>query len=91
LLLLYDNPSVTYKDLLSVYNISNISGMASLKVKNIIRDLVFVLNILIFIRYYIISFLNLFIKIPSSDNNSNVVLSVNSKWCAYILYGKCLE
>jgi len=49
LLLLYNKPSVTYKDLLSIHDISNISRIASLKVENVIRDLVFVFNILIFI------------------------------------------
>jgi len=91
LLLLYDKPSVTYKDLPSVYGISNISGMVSLKVKNVIRDLIFVLNILISIQHYIIGFLNLLIRIPSSDSNNNVALSANSKRYAYMPYNKCLE
>jgi len=65
--------------------------MVSLKVENVIRDLVFIFNILIFIQHYIISFLNLLIKIPLFNNNNNIALSANSKRYAYILYGKCLE
>jgi len=91
LLLPYDKLNVTYKDLLSVYSISNISGIAGLKVKNVIRDLVFVFNILISVQYHIIGFLNLFIKILSSNNNNNIIPSANSKWCAHMLYSKYLE
>jgi len=91
LLLLYDKPNITYKDLLSVYSISNISKIASLEIENVIRDLVFILNIFISIRYYIIGFLNLLIKILLSDNNNNITLSANSKQYTYILYNKCLK